>query len=430
MENNLKYASIYMYSTCNYDCSYCSGSQGLKEGFGRLGEKENMKRVLKFFKKRGPWHIGLVGGEPMIYPYFLEFCENLTEDNHKLSIITNLSKPIDQFISKIKPEDVISINCSLQPKGEKNVRTFINKVKKLKKAGFSVQVSYVATPERVGHIMGYFKTFKEIDIPFLVQPLIGIYDQKKYPWNYTESEKSLIRKYQLSVANISALENPGGRKTTGKKCKAGFSYLYIDARSGDIFPCQNLRNKIIGNIYNDELILFPKEIICSAKTCSCWLDSESERLYKKITKKCFENCEPVSESDWKEFKKIIRPLQNYEEYWNKKEGDILSSLFPSSLKRIVIYGGGIHTVKLLTIVKKHGLGENIVGIIDQDSEKWGQKVDGVEIHSLQEINILNPEKIVISSKAYEEQIFNDLKERLSDKILLTKIYNGQDIEIV
>lgn len=399
----MNFANVYMYSTCNYDCPYCSGNQGLHENMGKIATREGMDKIVNFFNKRGQWHIDLNGGEPSIHPHFLSFCESLTQ-NHKLSIITNLSKDVDAFCMTIKPDQVILMFCSLQPRGELEFKKLYNRVMLLKSKGFKVQVTYVASPERLPKVEKYFNLFKAENIEFIVSPLVGSYQSKVYPSDYSEIEKEIIKKNQLNVGLLHQLEFPEGRKSTGKRCAAGHSQILIDARTGDIYPCHQLRKVVIGNIYEDRLNLFPEEILCRAKTCQCWLDSKSQETFLEVANGAVSNIEPVKPEDYEKFKKAVEPEQWYDEYWERKERELIFELFPQQDKKILIYGGGIHTAKLLKVVEKYGSGRNIIGIVDKDPAKKGISIKDILVHSADEITELHPDIVVISSKTYEDEI--------------------------
>ncbi|WP_206484751.1 glycosyltransferase [Thalassotalea sp. G2M2-11] len=76
-------------------------------------------------------------------------------------------------------------------------------------------------------------------------------------------------------------------------------------------------------------------------------------------------------------------------------------------KPVVIYGAGIHTQQHLAQFKQF----NIKAIADRDSSLWGGELEGVLIISPDDI-LQYSEHVVISSKAYEQAIYEELSERL------------------
>src|SRR6188768_467149 len=110
---NLKYdveADWVLLTTCNFRCTYCFvplpalatklttyGTNGQwTEGFDATGKT---------------WLLHMTGGEPSIYPGFVDLCDQLTR-LHYLSINSNLShRCIETFAERINPERVHFINA-------------------------------------------------------------------------------------------------------------------------------------------------------------------------------------------------------------------------------------------------------------------------------------------------------------------------------
>lgn len=87
-------------------------------------------------------------------------------------------------------------------------------------------------------------------------------------------------------------------------------------------------------------------------------------------------------------------------------------------EKIYIYGAGNHTVELIT--ECSFINNKIMGIIDKNSDMYGEKLlDEFEIISLFSIEEDIP--ILISSATYEQEIYEELKEKVSNQLI--KIYN-------
>lgn len=79
-------------STCNYRCAYCFHSpEVLGSKLETFATPDEWRAAFDATGKR--WLIHITGGEPTVYPDFLELCEALTQ-RHCISINTNLSQPV------------------------------------------------------------------------------------------------------------------------------------------------------------------------------------------------------------------------------------------------------------------------------------------------------------------------------------------------
>lgn len=106
----------------------------------------------------------------------------------------------------------------------------------------------------------------------------------------------------------------------------------------------------------------------------------------------------------------------------KRIEDFLERLQGGSL---VIYGAGEHTKMLLreTPIRKG----RIIGVVDSDSAKWGKEIEGLKITPPTSISKMNPNGILISSHAFQDEIYEFLVKELKvseDKIFC--LYGRRD----
>jgi len=236
---------------------------------------ENMiglwKRIHELY---GECHIMITGGEPSLYPNFIELVDELSKI-HTVKVTSQLSGDIYTFARKINPERVV-LDMNFHPM-EAKLEPFIRKVLALKKRGFSGGVCYLAYPPQMDRIEYYRDKFEEKGINFALAAFWGEYNGKKYPEGYSEEEKKMIAPYIGDPDRIKYhLE---GRKTKGKLCRAGYCYASIKA-DGAVTRCGPLSHKPIGNIFDKDFKLLEKPEPCEAEVCPCdeyvWL-VESEK---------------------------------------------------------------------------------------------------------------------------------------------------------
>jgi len=123
---------------CNFQCQYCFSMSKWKKSW----KVDDIDKIVDSFNRLGrTCHIFLTGGEPFLFPNFVDLCKKLTE-RHIISIVTNLShKDVYWFIEEIDPSRVRFIICNIhmQERLRLNlVEDYIKKYHLLKDKGFIV----------------------------------------------------------------------------------------------------------------------------------------------------------------------------------------------------------------------------------------------------------------------------------------------------
>lgn len=267
---------------CNFDCEYCNAhTREEHPDVGRVGNDQ----LVSFFNKRNlDWTIHITGGEPFLYPKFVDLCEKLSK-NHVLNLNTNLtSLDINRFVEVIEPKKVTFINCGLHIKERERrglVRDFIEKTSFLIENDFPIFVSYVMYPPLFKRFQKDFDFFKSEGIIISPKCFRGKFLGNRYPYSYTREEKGLFKKFSrvaekelkartkippsplidLSVDRkfLDGLEN-----FHGQKCAAGRKFIRIWP-NGRITRCG--RKHILGNIFRDKLELYERNRVCDSYSC-------------------------------------------------------------------------------------------------------------------------------------------------------------------
>lgn len=257
-------------TTCNFRCSYCffphadlgakisvyGTSAQWKEGFDSTGKT---------------WLLHMTGGEPTIYPGFVDLCAQLS-DKHYLSINSNLShSSIEAFAEDINPERVHFINASVHWKERREWAShdaFIKRVHKLRKYRFNVLVSLVMTPEIVSTFDEVSRHFESQGLFVIPKIIRGNYNGKNYPAAYSANQKHSILEYLIRarkkyVGVIDRMGEPatinmfgdslfinGFSNYRGKVCGSGYNFVMIRP-DGSVIRCaseENLGNILLKNI--------------------------------------------------------------------------------------------------------------------------------------------------------------------------------------
>ena len=228
----------------------------------------------RIYELYGECHIMITGGEPSIYPNFIELVDELSRI-HTIKVTSQLSGDMYTFARKINPDRVV-LDINFHPL-ESKLEPFIKKVLALKKKGFSGGVCYLAYPPQMDKMDYYRQKFEEKGINFALAAFWGNYSGKKYPQAYTQEERELIVPFIGDPDRIKYhLE---GKKTKGKLCRAGYCYASIKA-DGNVTRCGPLSHKPIGNFFDRDFKLHDRPMPCEAEVCPCdeyiWLVEEEK----------------------------------------------------------------------------------------------------------------------------------------------------------
>lgn len=271
---------------CNFKCNYCffseAGWENLKKAQGEHKPPEVIENAWKnIYDKYGSVYIYITGGEPFLYPDFVEIVYRITKF-HKVHITSNLSQKLDEFINKIDFHKV-ELNSTLHPL-YMDFRGFTQQVLKLRSAGFTCSVCYLTHPMQIREMLNYKKYFKKLKIDMTLTVFWGKYDGKEYPQDYSNEEKEYyqyvakwtperdnsrtFKKASNSLENEIDLQlyNLKPSISKGKLCKAGCEYASITV-DGSVKPCGQLAEPILGNIYKGNVKLFERPIKCKAEYC-------------------------------------------------------------------------------------------------------------------------------------------------------------------
>jgi len=263
LENQL-YASCDIHLDCNYRCPYCFYEGEWEEHKKRniyIPADEWLKCWDRIYEEYGSLHIDISGGEPFIYPSFLELISELSR-MHLLGIITNLSWDVDDFVKKISP-DRVKLHPSFHPYCTES-RTFLQKLIILRDNGFEVSATCVGYHPLLNNMLKYKSEFGKKGFYFSVLPFNGIYRGVNYPQGYTPSEKELVA---VVLNEPSAKEYVLERKTTkGKLCSAGHKYIRVHPE-GAVYRCAH--SDSMGNIISRDFRLLDGPGPCPSEYCDC-----------------------------------------------------------------------------------------------------------------------------------------------------------------
>lgn len=260
---------------CDYRCSYCFFSKEWDE----LAKKNRYQGINKWkdiwdriYERYGSGHIHISGGEPFIYPSFLDLVVYLTE-KYTVEFDTNLSFDVEEFVSTVKP-DKVKFATAFHPEFV-DLDTFLKKTLFLKEKGYDLGVNYVAYPLQLGKLKEYKETFGSNHISFDIMPFRGKYQGREYPKGYSEEEKELIRNCdpRTGTRMLESYSGEDEKKLSpkGKICRMGQRYTKIHP-DGTAYRCCLIKEQgILGNLIDGTFSLYEEPKVCEYDKCPCWV---------------------------------------------------------------------------------------------------------------------------------------------------------------
>lgn len=276
---------------CNFQCDYCFFTNEFRAVESKESGIYTVDHITKSFDDtEKSWWIYITGGEPFLYPSFIELCMNLTR-KHFLTINTNLStNNTKEFAEKIDSKRVYSINAALhiiEREKRGGLDKFIDAVKYFQDKGFEIRVEYVLHPSLIDRVEGDMEklTSNGINI-FNLKTYRGRYNKKEYPISYTKKERSFISEHALDKTEVELIDK--SVSFFGKKCSAGIDFFSMDP-GGNMRRCST-SSKSYGNIFKDTFKFDTSSKPCPFPKCGCPYEGilRTEDNYTNISKTAIE----------------------------------------------------------------------------------------------------------------------------------------------
>ena len=257
---------------CNFNCAYC---------FRRLPDEDRQtedpacgkysaEHIAQRFDKTGKvWQIYMTGGEPLLYPGFVELAKALTH-RHYLSVSTNLSTAnANELAEAVEVERILiraNVHILEREKSKDGLKEFLRKFLHFQERGFDIRLVYVAYPPLFGRIKQDLERFSSEGVRQIkVKVFQGKYEGKRYPRDYTDREQAIIRGFGLDNFEQQILDSRVS--FLGRKCEAGHLAFYMDI-SGNVTRCVTLKD-VYGNLFEGTFRPGDLPRRCPVKKCGC-----------------------------------------------------------------------------------------------------------------------------------------------------------------
>ncbi|MEU9890075.1 radical SAM protein [Sphaerisporangium sp. NPDC051011] len=242
----------HLTNRCNFDCAYCHPQ--IKHVLNRkhLNEPDPALVVQRFDETGRVCLVHMSGGEPFLFPGFVDLCAGLTRQ-HYISINTNLATPdVAEFVRQVDPDRTVKIVAALHV-GERErlglgLVDFVRDIQLLQGCGFDVDALYVLYPPLLDRLVADLDQLYELGVEQVRAKVFkGVLNGRRYPEAYTEEEREFILTHSGQYPfNKPYLEGPPAFR--GSPCTAGVSSFKVTV-TGDVRRCATVPAKY-GNLYD------------------------------------------------------------------------------------------------------------------------------------------------------------------------------------
>ncbi len=265
---------------CNYRCSYCfftladSWDMETRREVA-VGAEKWLAAWMRMYELYGSAKIGITGGEPSVYPRFLNLAEALVS-RHRLYVDTNLSRPLSwvkEFASRVRA-DRLDFGISFHPEFAR-YEEFVEKMRVIHWAGYDYRLFLVCYPPLLPRLALFQRELAREGFNVVVAPFRGAFEGREYPQAYSPEQEAVIAgmcrdlnvKYKSWVARQMDPVNP-----FGKPCHAGRVYIRVE-NDGSVWRCgQYFADGIrmpLGNFLDPSFRLADEPLPCAATRCGC-----------------------------------------------------------------------------------------------------------------------------------------------------------------
>ncbi len=313
---NIVHICWMLHDQCNHKCSYCHPAN---YGGSYKWLKHDMAirfidNLLSHFVERKIL-ISFTGGEPTIWPGFLDLCEYLNLKGISIGLTTNGSRRADFFRKLGSYLEFASVSFHPAFSDSEN---FIENLKVLSdQCAVGVRVMIPSESELWQKSVDFLERLKRSKgLNAVVEPVRVLKDfgtTHPKPTSYETWQENYLNKNSFTVIgsplsqslllhadaifsqdirerlNPTDLVNQGMAKFEGWKCYIGLEHIFIN-QLGEVLRAGCREGSVIGHI-SEEKIKFPKKpLICGKSFCHCTTDvmvrkyktTSSERLLQKL----------------------------------------------------------------------------------------------------------------------------------------------------
>ena len=242
----------HLTNRCNFFCEYCHPQIRYVLNKKNLEEPSAELVVRRFEELERTSLVHMSGGEPFLFPDFVDLCAGLTRRNW-ISINTNLASPelVADFAAKVDPSRVAKIVAALHVPERARLglplETYAESFRILRNAGFDVVSLYVLYPPLLSRLREDMDTLTRLGVePLRAKVFKGVYEGRRYPEAYTDEERELV----LANSGEYVFNKPyldGMLAFRDQPCTAGMTSFKVTV-TGEVRRCASVPTSY-GNLY-------------------------------------------------------------------------------------------------------------------------------------------------------------------------------------
>lgn len=268
MRGILNHVYILLTNACNFRCIHCSvdASHRLKE---ELKREEIFELIDQIYEMMVPG-VTFTGGEPTLVDYLPYLIKYTASKPIKTHLMTNGYEIRKSYAELLVKNGLVHVNISLDGAKEKTHEAFrgvtgsfkkaIEAIRIFKELGIYVETTTViheGNSNEIIDIINLGKSMKVDNMKFL--PIIPYKRGKNC--NFKDSLGCYINNIRNFLSAYDNIYNRLIKKDLSKKvqgenlfrCGAGTGIIGISSQ-GDVLPCNNIENIVLGNIRDQKLI--------------------------------------------------------------------------------------------------------------------------------------------------------------------------------
>lgn len=242
----------HLTNRCNFYCEYCHPQIRYVLNRRNLAEPPAELVVRRFNELGQTCLVHMSGGEPFLYPAFVDLCAGLTRRQY-ISINTNLaSDDIGEFVRRVNPERVAKIVAAVHvPERDRlalPLARYAESFRTLRDAGFDIVALYVLFPPLLERLADDLEELRSLGVEAVRAKVFkGVYQGRRYPEGYSDEERELILAHSGEyVFNRPYLD--GLLSFRGQACTAGVTSFKVTV-TGEVRRCASVPTSY-GNLYD------------------------------------------------------------------------------------------------------------------------------------------------------------------------------------
>lgn len=210
---------------CNFSCSYCFTRSMKKHAFS----EEHFLQAKSVFDKLSRIEDSLLvrinfDGETLVDDWAMKIAVHINGITNVKSceFLTNNSIDPREYLHRLDPQKTY-FNCSFHPENI-SLEKFFEHIDILRQEGIGVIANMVITPQLIRDVPDLCEAFEKKAIRFRPCLLIGYYQGKVYPHDYSEDDLEILKEHYYSPIEFEYMK---GKSPKGKECFAGVDMLNI-----------------------------------------------------------------------------------------------------------------------------------------------------------------------------------------------------------